>query len=169
MLWLDRTNWLEALRWHRYNGDHVQVGSWEFVIPEAWYRSPTSEGAMSLWRALGVSEILYLERRSLSVVTDQATIQIFTPANAITSFPGGTQDMASDSHFQIHGEYGICSLTIHPQKQLRFTERCMFRNADLGVWIEGRTEEDLQEAGRILSGGQFVKTSSPLRTTAFLP
>lgn len=160
--WLDQTHWLDAGRWHQYNGDRVRVGSWEFVIPEAWYQPPLSEAVVGLWRSSGVSEMLYLERRSLSITRDRPSIEIFMPASAMASSPEEVQGMMPDSHFQIHGEYGMCSLAMHRQKELRFTERCKFPNADLGVWIEGRTQEDLHEAGRILSEGQFVKTSNPI-------
>lgn len=164
MRWLNQTNWLNSMRWHEIYGDRVQIGLWEFAIPDAWYGKPLDETVTDMWQGLGFSEMVSLERRSLSISREHATLDIFTPATTVTNSPEEAKTLKPDSHFQIQGESGMCSVTRYRSKELRFSERCIFPKADLRVAIKGRDEKDLDEAGLILSGGRLVTTSNPNAT-----
>lgn len=159
--WIGQTHWIDSMRWHQINGNRMRVGSWEFVVPDAWLPAFMSQNIAVYWRDLGVSEMLYLQRVSLFTTRNQATIEILTPLSSVAGVVKRVDGMGQDRRFQIQGEYGKCLLKTHENQELRFSESCEFPNADLYVSIEGRTEDELNEAAHILSGAQFIKTSDP--------
>lgn len=154
--WFANTQLLYAVRWHQVNDDRVRIGPWEFVVPRAWY--PRRTGGLG---DLGVTDMLELQRVSLSSSRKQPNIFIFSPLGSMARFSKGTAGTKQDTRFHIQGEYGDCSLTENYNNETRYSESCRFPNADLYVTIDGQTEEDLDEAADILSGGRLINTSDP--------
>ena len=136
--------------------EDVRVGHWEFSLPDRW--DLDDAGAFS-WERLGAKGALKLQRTSWSVPAEQSSILIITPVSSIPHFH--LDDAMQNEQIRIQGEYGSCSLTISNQKKLCYDEWCRFPNADLVINIEARTEEDLLEAARIVSGARFLKLSDP--------
>jgi len=154
--WGYRTNMVTAGFEHQ---DHARVGHWEFSLPSRWYPNRNASSVMHFWRQLGAKEALELHRASWSEVPHQSVVWIITPVSSTAHLHLEDTPMVQDQRFRIEGEYGLCSLTISDQKELRFEEWCKFSDADLAINIEARTEEDLVEAARIVSGARFLKSS----------
>jgi hypothetical protein len=110
---------------------------------------------------LGAKEAFEMHRASWSEVPNQSVVRIITPVSATVSLHPEDRGMVQDQQFRIEGEYGRCSLTISDKKELRYEEWCLFPDADLAIYIEARTEEDLLEAAHIVSAARFLKLSDP--------
>lgn len=141
--------------------DHVRVGHWEFSPPSRWYLNRDASSASNLFLRLGAREVVELHRASWSAVPDQSVVRIITPLSATVYLHLEDRQMLQDQRFQIEGEYGLCSLTMSNNKELRYEEWCKFSDADLAINIEARTEEDLLEVAHIVGGARFLKSSAP--------
>jgi hypothetical protein len=141
--------------------DHARVGHWEFSLPSRWYLDRDTPFFLHFWHPLGAKEVLGLRHASWSAVPDQSVVRIITPLSATVYLHLEDRPMVQDQRFRIEGEYGLCSLTISDNKELRYEEWCKFSDADLAINIEARTEEDLVEAAHIVSGARFLKSSDP--------
>jgi hypothetical protein len=136
--------------------EHIRVGHWEFSLPDRWY---TDRAPLPFWDEMGVQEALELHRTSWSEPKAQSVILIMTPVPLKLHLEDG--NTVQNERFRIAGEYGHCSLTTSDRKELRYNEWCQFPDADLEINIKARTEEDLLEAARIISGARFFKLSNP--------
>lgn len=141
--------------------EHVRIGYWEFSLPDRWY---LDRAGSSFWYQLGAKDVLELHRTSWSVPAEQSLIRIITPVPSTAHLHLEDKRIFQNEKFRIEGEYGRCSLAISDQKKLRYEEWCQFPGADLAIDIEARTEEDLLEAARIVSGARFLKLSDPYST-----
>ncbi|HEY2391378.1 MAG TPA: hypothetical protein VGK22_09400 [Candidatus Angelobacter sp.] len=141
--------------------EHVRVDHWEFSLPGRWY---VDRAASSVWYQVGAKEALELHRTSWSEPRAQSMILIIRPVPSMISRQLENRNLVQNERFRIEGEYGHCSSTISDQKELRYEEWCQFPDADLAINIEARTEEDLLEAARIVSGARFLKLSDPYST-----
>lgn len=156
--WTDETHWLDAARWHRANSNRAQIGSWQFNIPDAWY--PIYKTGFLL-RRLGARDVLELQRASLSADSSSSVILIAAPFSVSSTLGLDKTALAEDKRFQVQGEFGQCSYSGLEERNPPFKEQCRFPRADLYIEIEARTEDELLEVERIISGARFLKTSDP--------